>query len=109
MKTPKEKAAASRLADLSKAIAKVYNLDAAPEVFDEDYETQMKSPQFINVLLFNCMVMNSLHGCRRGGCVGCRVREVFDNVAEDSLKRWIAATMCMIDEEDSKHRKETLA
>ena len=99
MEGTKQKAWAGRFANLSREIAKVYNLDNAPEVFDADYETQIRSPQFITALLFNCMVMNSIYGCRRGGCAGCRAREMFDSVSDPSVKAKISLTMRMLEKE----------
>ena len=82
--------------DLAKAFAKCYNVESAPEVFDGDYEAQQGNPAFVGVLLFNCMVMNSLYGCARGGCAGCRARALFDTVADPAVKSRIDGTMAVL-------------
>lgn len=83
-------------ADIARAFAKVYNLENSPEVFDGDYEKQRKNPAFVGLLLFNCMVMNSLYGCVRGGCAGCRARALFDAVDGPALRARIDGAMCVI-------------
>lgn len=79
--------------DIAKALAKTYNLENSPEVFAGSYEEQLKNPTFVGLLLFNCMVMNSLYGCMRGGCIGCRARTLFDNVKDPALRSRIDGTM----------------
>ena len=74
-------------ADLAAAFAKVYSTENAAEVFDGSYEDQVRNPAFIGMMLYNCMVMNALYGCRRGGCAGCRARDLFDRV-EDPATKW---------------------
>lgn len=72
--------------DLANSFAKVYNIQNAKEVFDGSYDEQVKNPAFIGLLTFNCMLMNTLYGCSRGGCVGCRARALFDTVTDPALK-----------------------
>lgn len=89
-------------ADLAKSFAQVYNLENSPEVFNGDYEEQCKNPALVGMLLFNCMVMNSLYGCMRGGCIGCRARTLFDNVKDPALRSRIDGTMYAMRKEDAK-------
>lgn len=87
-------------ADLAAAFAKVYNLENAQEVFDGGYEAQLRNPAFVGMLLYNCMVMNGLYGCRRGGCAGCRARALFDAVEDAGLKAKIGMAMAAMDAVD---------
>ena len=96
---------ADGFADLAAAFAKVYNLEKAKEVFDGGYEAQVRNPAFICMLLYNCMVMNALYGCRRGRCAGCRARALFDRVTDGGLKEKVEKTMASMDEVDGAGRK----
>ena len=93
---------ADGFADLAAAFAKVYNIENAEEVFDGAYEDQVRNPAFIGMLLYNCMVMNALYGCRRGGCAGCRARALFDRVEDPETKVKIATAMSAMDEVDGE-------
>lgn len=88
--------------DLANAFAKVYNIQNAKEVFDGSYEEQVKNPAFIGLLTFNCMLMNSLYGCFRGGCKGCRARELFDTVTDPALKAKIEGIFSMMRSDKEK-------
>ena len=92
--------------DLASAFAKVYNIENAEEVFDGAYEDQVRNPAFIGMLLYNCMVMNALYGCRRGGCDGCRARALFDRVEDSETKAKIAKTMGAMDTVDGAGRMQ---
>ena len=82
--------------DLANEFAKVYNIENAKEVFDGSYDEQVKNPAFIGLLTFNCMLMNALHGCFRGGCEGCRARELFNTVTDPKLKAKIEYTFSIM-------------
>ena len=97
---------ADGLADLAAAFAKVYNIENAEEVFDGAYEDQVRNPAFIGMLLYNCMVMNALYGCRRGGCDGCRARALFDRVEDPETKAKITKTMGAMDTVDGAERMQ---
>lgn len=95
---------ADGFADLAEAFAKVYNIENAAEVFDGSYEDQVRNPAFIGMLLYNCMVMNAIYGCRRGGCAGCRARALFDRVEDPETKVKIATAMRAMDAVDGAER-----
>lgn len=97
---------ADGFADLAAAFAKVYNIENAEEVFDGAYEDQVRNPAFIGMLLYNCMVMNALYGCRRGGCDGCRARALFDRVEDPETKAKITKTMGAMDTVDGAERMQ---
>ena len=97
---------ADGFADLAAAFAKVYNIKNAEEVFDGAYEDQVRNPAFIGMLLYNCMVMNALYGCRRGGCAGCRARALFDRVEDPETKAKITKTMGAMDTVDGAERMQ---
>ena len=97
---------ADGFADLAAAFAKVYSTENAAEVFDGSYEDQVRNPAFIGMLLYNCMVMNALYGCRRGGCAGCRARALFDRVEDPETKAKITKTMGAIDTVDGAERMQ---
>ena len=97
---------ADGFADLAAAFAKVYNIENAEEVFDGAYEDQVRNPAFIGMLLYNCMVMNSLYGCRRGGCDGCRSHALFESVEDPETKAKIARTMGAMDTVDGAERMQ---
>ena len=109
-KQPKSRKKADGFADLAEAFAKVYGTENAAEVFDGSYEDQVRNPAFIDMLIYNCMVMNALYGCRRGGCAGCRARDLFDRVEDAETKGKITTAMCAMDEVDSaEHMQEEAA
>ena len=93
-------------ADLAAAFAKVYSTENAAEVFDGSDEDQVRNPAFVGVLLYNCMVMNALYGCRRGGCAGCRARDLFDRVEDPATKWKIATAMRAMDAVDGAERMQ---
>lgn len=93
-------------ADLAVAFSKVYNLENATEVFDGSYDEQVRNPAFIGMLLYNCMVMNALYGCRRGGCAGCRARDLFDRVGDSATKGKITTAMRAMDAVDGAERMQ---
>ena len=97
---------ADGLADIAAAFAKVYSIENAAEVFDGSYEDQVRNPAFIGMLIYNCIVMNALYGCRRGGCAGCRARALFDRVEDPETKVKIATAMRAIDEVDGEERMQ---
>ena len=97
---------ADGFADLAAAFAKVYSTENAAEVFDGSYEDQLRNPAFIGMLLYNCMVMNALYGCRRGGCAGCRARDLFDRVEDSATKGKIATSMRAMDALDGAERMQ---
>ena len=97
---------ADGFADLAAAFAKVYNIENAEEVFDGAYEDQVRNPAFIGMLLYNCIVMNALYGCRRGGCDGCRFRALFDRVEDPETKAKITKTMGAMDTVDGAERMQ---
>ena len=97
---------ADGFADIAAAFAKVYSIENAAEVFDGSYEDQVRNPAFIGMLIYNCMVMNALYGCRRGGCAGCRARALFDRVEDPETKVKIATAMRAIDEVDGEERMQ---
>ena len=88
-------------ADLAAAFAKVYNIGNSQEVFDSGYEAQVRNPAFVGALTFNCMVMNGLYGCRRGGCAGCRARALFDGVTDAATRARIDMAMAAMDAVDA--------
>lgn len=90
--------------DLAAAFAKVYSTENAAEVFDGSYDEQVRNPAFIGMLLYNCMVMNALYGCRRGGCAGCRARDLFDRVEDSATKGKITTAMRAMDAVDGAER-----
>ena len=90
---------------LAESFAQVYNLENAQEVFDGGYEEQVRNPAFVGMLLFNCMLMNALYGCRRGGCAGCRARALFDGVTDAELKAKVSLTMDTMDAVDGAGAK----
>ena len=92
--------------DLAAAFAKVYSTENAAEVFDGSYDEQVRNPAFIGMLLYNCMVMNALYGCRRGGCAGCRARDLFDQVEDPATKWKIARAMRAMDAVDGAERMQ---
>ena len=100
---------ADGFADLAAEFAKVYNLGNATEVFDGGYEAQVRNPAFVGMMLYNCMVMNALYGCRRGGCAGCRARDMFDRVTDGVLKDKIEETMAAMDEVECAGRNQEAA
>lgn len=83
--------------DLAAALAKVYNMGDAAEVFSGGYGEQLANPAFTGALLFNCMVMNAVHGCRRGGCKGCTARAFFDGLTDAAARERVAMTMAVLD------------
>lgn len=97
---PKRRKSENGLADLVAAFAKVYNIENADEVFDGAVEDQVRNPAFIGMLIYNCMVMNVLYRCRRGGCAGCRARALFDQVEDSETKGKITTAMRAMDEVD---------
>ena len=97
---------ANGFADLAAAFAKVYSIENSAEVFDGSYEDQVRNPAFIGILLYNCMVMHALYGCRRGGCAGCRARALFDRVEDPATKEKIAKAMLAMDEVDGADRMQ---
>lgn len=92
--------------DLAAAFAKVYSTENAAEVFDGSYDEQVRNPAFIGMLLYNCMVMNALYGCRRGGCAGCRARDLFDQVEDPATKGKITTAMRAMDAVDGVERMQ---
>lgn len=105
----KTKKKADGFADFAEAFSKVYNLENAQEVFDGGYETQVQNPAFVGMMLYNCMVMNALYGCRRGGCAGCRARDLFDRVTDVELKEKIEKTMAAMDDVECAGRNQEAA
>ena len=97
---------ADGFANLAAAFAKVYSIENAAEVFDGAYEDQVSNPAFICMLLYNCMVMNALYGCRLGGCAGCRARALFDRLEDPATKEKIATVMRAMDEVDGAERMQ---
>lgn len=107
---PKSRKKADGFADLAAAFAKVYSTENAAEVFDGSFEDQVRNPAFIGMLLYNCMVMNALYGCRRGGCSGCRARDLFDRVEDAETKGKITTAMRAMDAVDgAEHMQEEAA
>ena len=107
--TSKTSKKADGFADLAAAFSKVYNLENAKEVFEDGYEAQVRNPAFVGMLLYNCMVMNALYGCRRGGCAGCRARALFDRVTDVGLKEKVEKTMAAMDEVECAGRNQETA
>ena len=97
---------ADGFSDLAAEFAKVYSTENAAEVFDGSYDEQVRNPAFIGMLLYNCMVMNALYVCRRGGCAGCRARDLFDRVEDSSMKVKIAMSMRAMDAVDGADRMQ---
>ena len=94
------------VADIAAADPRAHSIENAAEVFDGSYEDQVRNPAFIGMLIYNCMVMNALYGCRRGGCAGCRARALFDRVEDPETKVKIATAMRAIDEVDGEERMQ---
>lgn len=73
---------AAALKTLVAEMAKIYHSNS-PD-FAGGYEEQARSPEFLRMLSFNCLVMDAVHGCGANGCAGCLA---------DRLYREQAATM----------------
>lgn len=68
---------------LIQAMAQVYRDDTADGMFAGGYEKQRLNPAFIKMMTINCMVMDSLHQCGKGGCKGCVADDLYLEVWRD--------------------------
>lgn len=76
---------------LIKEMAKIYRDDTADGMFAGGYARQRLNPAFIKMMTINCMVMDCIHQCGKGGCVGCVADDLYSDISAEipDKLRWI--------------------